>query len=339
MKIQRKSLAVGALASVALLAAGCSSPGGGPASGGDDVTLTLSYVMAETHPWHVCGAVPFQEAIEKADVGVSISLYPAATLHGDVLEALDAMAAGNLDMTFASPAQLATRLDRLAVFDAAFLFRDVDHMNAALDSEITQELWQELDDEAGLTVLESIYYGTRHVTSNEPVRTPDDLEGVKMRVIDAPLWIDNGLAMGASPTPVAFAELYLALQQGVVDAQENPLSVIDTQSFDEVQNYVNLTAHNVSFLNLTIASESWAALSPEQQDVVTAAAADIRESAGACVLDEELELLEAWSAADSGISVNDDIDFDAFRERAKSELLPKYDSVWGDIYRSLEQLP
>ncbi len=335
--MRRTAIALSAAAALLLSACATNSESGGEQNGENpEVTLRFGHVLSETHPWHTCGAVEFESTLEAADVGISVEIFPAATTHNNTIEQLDAIESGNLDMTYASPAQLGTRLEKLSVFDAAFLFENWEHVQRALDTESAQALWDELAEASGLRVLDIGYYGTRHVTANVPVSTPEDLEGLKMRVIDAPLWIDNGLALGAVPTPLAFGELYLALQQGVVDAQENPLPVIKAQGFDEVQDYVSLTGHNVAFLGIVFSEKVLESLTEEQFAAVEEATAVLADGVTKCTIEQEEELLDEWRAPDSNIQIHDDVDFEAFSENALDVLFPKYEDVWGDLYREFK---
>lgn len=320
----------------ALVLAGCGSTG--EAEGETAQRLSFAHMLAEAQPWHQCGALAFQETAEGAGAGLTIDLFPAGQTHNDTLEQLDAIDAGNLDITWATPAQLGTRFSTLSVFDAAYLFRDSDHLLAAAQGEAAQPLWDELRTEHGMRVIGIGYYGTRQLTANHAVNTPADMSGVKLRVLDAPLWLDNGVVLGAQPTPVAFSELYLALQQGVVDAQENPLPVIDAQGFDEVQEYVNLTSHVVAMMALVISEDKWSTLSEAQQQAITAAGAAFAEGSTRCTLEQEAELLAAWTAPDSTVTVNDQVDLDAFRANAQQVFFPKYEDQWGEIYRAIQEV-
>lgn len=338
MKRNTALLSLSTLVIGALALTGCTSNGNAGGEPGGDTTLSFAHVLAESQPWHQCGALTFQESAEESGTGLKIDLFPAAQTHADTLEQLDAIDSGNLDITWATPAQLGTRLDTLSVFDAAYLFRDAEHMQKAISSPAANELWDELRDDHGMRVIGAGYYGTRHLTSNSEVTTPADMQGEKLRVLDAPLWLDNGVALGGSPTPVAFSELYLGLQQGVVDAQENPLPVIQAQAFDEVQEYVHLTGHVVAMMAAVISEKTWQTLSAEQQDAVLAAGEALGEGVTECTLEQEEELLAAWQAPDSKITVNSDVDLDSFRENASDVLFPKYEEAWGDIYRTLQEI-
>lgn len=324
--------ALAAAAAGALTITAC----GGESNGDGDAPLSFAHVLAESQPWHQCGALTFEESIQDSETGIDLDLYPAAQTHNDTLEQLDAIDSGNLDITWATPAQLATRMSTLEVFDAAYLFDGPEHMTDAVQSEPAEELWEELREEHGMRVIGTGYYGTRHLTSDNEVAIPSDMSGQQLRVLDAPLWLDNGAALGADPTAVAFSELYLALQQGVIDAQENPLPVIEAEGFDEVQNYVHLTEHVVAMMAVVISEDTWETLDEDQQDAVMEAGEALGEGVTECTLQEEEELLEEWSGGNSDIVVNDDVDLDAFRENAEDILFPKYEDEWGETYRDLQ---
>ncbi|QPZ38324.1 DctP family TRAP transporter solute-binding subunit [Paramicrobacterium chengjingii] len=324
-----RPVAVVLVAGLSLAMVGCSS--GGSDDGGE-VSLGLGNVLSETHPWNVCGADAMVTSLEESGAGVSLEVYPAGQTQADTLEQLDALQSGTLDLTFAGPAQLATRSEVLNIFDAAYMFRDADHLLEVMNGEIGDEVFGDLADESGLNVLSTGYYGTRHVTANKPVTEPSDLDGMKLRVIDSPLWIDNAKAIGAEPTPVAFAELYLALQQGVVDAEENPLPTISSEKFFEVQDYVSLTAHNIGAESIVASQTALDKLSDSQVEALNEAAIAGAEAATKCIQDEEDDLLKEWSAEDSPIEVVTDVDLDAFSQAAEDYLLPKYGDQWGDLY-------
>lgn len=324
-----RPVAVALVAGLSLALVGCSN---GSSNDGGEVSLGLGNVLSETHPWNVCGADAMVASLEESGAGVSLEVYPAGQTQADTLEQLDALQSGTLDLTFAGPAQLATRSEVLNIFDAAYMFRDTDHLLDVMNGEIGDEVFGDLADESGLNVLSTGYYGTRHITANKPVTEPSDLDGVKLRVIDSPLWIDNAKAIGAEPTPVAFAELYLALQQGVVDAEENPLPTISSEKFFEVQDYISLTAHNIGAESIVASQTALDKLSDSQAEALNEAAVAGAEAATKCVQDEEEDLLKEWSAKDSPIEVVTDVDLDAFSQAAEDYLLPKYSDQWGDLY-------
>ncbi len=140
------------------------------------------------------------------------------------------------------------------------MFRDYDHWDHYRNSELFDELAQGYTDASGNHIVAMTYYGARHVTSNKPILTPADMDGLKIRVPNAPLYMMFPEATGANPTPIAFAEVYLALQQGTVDAQENPLPTIQAKKFYEVQSDINLTGHITDALLTIVGGPTWDSL-------------------------------------------------------------------------------
>lgn len=298
--------AIAAVAALALTTSACA--GESPdveagAAGGEDApatepgavgepaassTLRLGHVYDPQHPDEVCGAQRVDEILAESGSGLSVESYPAAQL-GTEEEMLEQVADGSLDMSVAGPSFLGVWHEPAAVFDAAYLFSDVDHFQSTVDGEVGQQVWAELQEASGLQVLGSWFYGTRHITANTGIREPADLAGVKLRVPNAPLYLANTSAMGGTATPVALSEVYLGLQQGVVDEQENPLPTIDTFRFQEVQDHLNLTGHIVQGTMVVIGEQTMETLEPEQQEALVDAVAQASEEVRACVEEQEQE--------------------------------------------------
>ena len=342
-------IAVAVVAAFALTTSACAGETPDPSAGGlaedgqsaeadagDDAattTLRLGHVYDPSHPDEVCGALRVDEILAEGDSGLSVESFPAAQL-GTEEEMLEQVADGSLDMSIAGPSFLGVWHEPAAVFDAAYLFRDVEHFESTVNGDVGQQVWDELQEASGLQVLSSWYYGTRHITANKEIREPADLAGVKLRVPNAPLYLANTSAMGGTATPVALSEVYLGLQQGVVDAQENPLPTIDTFAFQEVQDYLNLTGHIVQGTMVVIGEPTFQALEPAQQEALTEAVQQASDEVRTCVEDQEEALLADWQ--ESGvIEVVDDVDAEAF-ETAAREALPAEYPAWGELYESIQ---
>lgn len=147
------------------------------------------------------------------------------------------------------------------------------------------------------------YYGTRHTTSNKPIKTCADMKGLKIRVPDVPAYLAMPRACGANTTPIAFAEVYLALQNGTVEAQENPLNTIDAKKFYEVQKHIVLTGHIVDHLNTVVAKQLWDKLSPEDRKVFTDVAQEAAERATKKIQADEAKLVQVFK--DRGLTVTE----------------------------------
>lgn len=309
------------------------STAGAEAGGGDVRTLRFGHVYDPEHPNETCGAQRLNDILAEGDSGLAIESFPSAQL-GTEEEMLEQVADGSLEMSIAGPSFLGVWHEPAAVFDAAYLFSSVDHFDETVNGEVGQQVWDELQAESGLQVMGSWYYGTRHITSNKPIRTPADLAGVKLRVPNAPLYLANTRAMGGTATPVALSEVYLGLQQGVVDAQENPLPTIATNAFQEVQDYLNLTGHIVQGTMVVIGEETFEGLEPEQQEALSTAVAGLSTEVRACIEEEEQALLEEWR--ESGvIEIVEDVDTEAFSEAVR-ETLPAEYPAWDDLYEQIQ---
>lgn len=232
--------------------------------------LKLGHV-ANTEKPYAKAAVHFAESVaEKTDGAVEVQVFPSSQL-GNQRDLVEGLTFGTVDMTLTSTAVLGNFLPEMAVFDLPFIFRDKPHTYKALDT-IGMEMGEELESK-GIKLLAFFENGTRHLTNNiRPVRTPEDMKGLKIRVMEQPVYIEMMKELGANPTPMAFGELFTALQQGTVDGQENPISHIWTKRFFEVQKYISLTGHTYSAEPLLISMTTWKKLPKEYQEAIIASA-------------------------------------------------------------------
>jgi len=310
------------------------------ATGGDNppVTLDIAHAQEPDHPYQVCGLEVMQEYLEgEPDANLTIDIFGGAQL-GSNEETMESVQAGTLAGTVPGLGSL-TIFDRgIGALETAFAFEDLDHLQEVVDGEIGQGLIEPLREEVNIRVLGPLWkLGSRHVTANEPILHPDDLAGVTMRTQDTPSSLATAEALGATPTPVDFGELYLALSQGVVDAQENPLVQINSINLQEVQDYVMMTGHIINASVLLIGENLYQDLTPEQQDVLNAAADAAAAEVLRCIDEGEEEILAGWAAEDPPpitVIEQDEIDMDAFRENAERVYTEddEYGPLWGDLY-------
>ena len=187
-------------------------------------------------------------------------------------ESVEGVQLGTLDLTMTSTGPLPNFVPEVAILDIPFLFRDYAHARAVLDGPIGQDLLQKFPPKA-MVALAWGENGFRHMTnSKRPVNVPDDLKGLKMRTMENPIHIQAYKQFGILPTPMAFTEVFTALQQGTVDGQENPLSVISAAKFDQVQKYMTLTGHVYSPALILMSKAVWDKLAPADRDAFLAAA-------------------------------------------------------------------
>jgi tripartite ATP-independent transporter DctP family solute receptor len=201
----------------------------GTAAFAAEFTLKLGHIADPQNPY-AQGAVKFTELVkEKTDGAVEIQIFPSSQL-GNQRDLIEGLTFGTVDMTLTSTAVLGNFLTEAAVFDLPFIFRDIPHAYKALDT-VGMEICKPLE-KRGIKVLAMFENGVRHMTNNRnPIRKPEDVKGLKIRVMEQPIYIEMMKVLGASPTPMAFGELFTAMQQGVVDGQENPAAHIYTSRF------------------------------------------------------------------------------------------------------------
>ena len=234
----------------ALLAAAMSCTLVGGALAAD---LKWAHVYEEGSTYHKWANWAADEIKARTDGRVNITVFPASSL-GKESEINEGLTIGSVDMIYTGPNFAERDYGPIAISDYPFMLKDFDHWKAYRDSDLFRELSDGYRDATGHTVMGITWYGYRHVTSNFPITKPEDMKGLKIRVPDSPVMVMFPNAVGANPTPIAFSEVYLALQQGVVDAQENPLPTIQFKKFYEVQSNINLTGHIGNSLIVVVAS-------------------------------------------------------------------------------------
>ncbi|WP_203138674.1 DctP family TRAP transporter solute-binding subunit [Microbacterium sp. JZ31] len=283
-----------------------------------------------SHPVNRCGVEPMKEELSAA--GIDLRSYPAGQL-GSEAALVEQVATGALDIGIAGGSFLGEWYEDAAVVDGAYLFRDVDEFDEATTGPVLADVYDRMAEETGLRVASNWYYGTRHITANKPVTAPEDLQGLKIRTPDAPLYLINFGIMGATATPMALSEVYLGLQQNAIDAQENPIPTIASSNFQEVQDYVSLTGHMVQGVQIVTTDRLLESLEPAQRDALEAAIETARISVRDCIVEEEQQVLAEWK--DTGaIEVVEDVDVDAFQERIAAELPSQV--PWGDLYLQIQ---
>ncbi len=225
--------------------------------------------------WQSKALEAFKAELEKAMPGAfDVQIHYNGTLFAQGSE-IEAMQRGNLEVALTSPADIAELIPEYSIFTTGYLIRDPAHLDAIYDGDIGKEYKAKVADEQGLEILRSQYLGTRHVILRDPrdVKTPDDMKGLKLRMPGSAAWQFLGNALGANATPLAFEEVYLAMQTGTIDALENPLPDAISAKFYEVSKQVVLTGHQVANVFFTFAKPFWDGLTPEEQQAILTAEA------------------------------------------------------------------
>jgi len=222
--------------------------------------LKFAHVYEVSEPYHTAALWAADEIAKRTNNRYAVEVFPASTL-GKESDINQGLTLGTVDIIYTGQLFAARNYGPIAIGGAPYMFRDFNHWKAYGSSPLFQEITEGYRKKSGNKVVAITYYGERHVTSNKEIRTPADMKGLKIRVPDAPLYTMFPRAVGANPTPIAFAEVYLALQSGTVDAQENPLPTIEAKKFYEVQKYIVLTGHITDALLTIIGGPTWNKLS------------------------------------------------------------------------------
>ena len=314
-----------------LLAAGVSALALGglarPGFGQSRITLRIS-TPAVPDDWHARMWTVFKDSLEKSAPGqfdVQINLNAALFKQGAEPAA---MARGNLELASISAFDIAKLVPAFSIFTAGYVIRDPQHQQTVFNGPIGQELFKTVSEKMDLTVLSTVYLGTRQLNLREArrIQTPADLKGVKLRMPGSKEWLFLGNALGATATPLAFGEVYLGLKTGTVDGQENPLPTARAAKFHEVTKQLVLTQHLVDSLFITIANKKWNALTPAQKQHVVAAAHAAAKFNNDNRLREEGQLVDFFRQQGLQVSTPD---LEAFRSTVQAAYRRSdYAKVW-----------
>jgi tripartite ATP-independent periplasmic transporter solute receptor, DctP family len=228
--------------------------------------LRFAHVYEVNEPYHTEALWAAEEIAKRTNNRWRIEVFPASAL-GNEPAINEALTLGTIDMIYTGTAFAGSRFRPIAISNAPYVFRDFDHWLAYRNSDLFKELAAGYDRATGHRILALTYYGARHVTANRAINRPEDMRGMKLRVPQAPLYLMFARSVGANATPIAFAEVYLALQNGTVDGQENPLPTIQAKKFYEVQSHIMLTGHIYESLLTIAGGQLWRRLNAADRAV------------------------------------------------------------------------
>jgi tripartite ATP-independent transporter DctP family solute receptor len=301
-----------ALSTATLLLAGCSGDNGSTT----EVELSFAHSYATDHPHHRCGAQLVADRINELDLGMTIDIFPNSQLGADT-DRFNSVSSGDIDLDIQGSSALGASYPPIGVLDTAYAFDGPDHLFEFFSSEAATQLKEDFQEATSARVLSAWYFGMRHFTANRPIRTPDDLSGLRMRFPDSPTYLANAEALGASATAVAFEEVFLSLQQGVIDGQENPIPTIDSLNLPEVQSHVSLSGHQAGSQLIVVSEDTWNDLTTEQQEALADVVAEVQVEDRACIEQAEQELVDQWKETGE-ITVVEDVDRASFAQRAEA---------------------
>ena len=304
------------LSTVAAVSAGAAILCTIPALAADKITLRMSTPATETDSRTVALSTVFAPAIaEFAEYQphYNASLFKQGT-------ELEAIARGNLEMAITSAQELAAIFPEFSIFTAGYLHKDAEHQKKVFAAEFMEPMKKKVEDELGVKLLAVMYLGRRQLNlrTDKEIKTPADLAGLKLRMPGTDAWQFLGKALGASPVPMAFTEVYTGLQTGAIDGQDNPLPTNRDVKFYEVTKQIVLTSHLVDLNYIAFSKKVWDSLTAEQQAAVQKAADEAAESGRQKQLALEAELEQFFK--DQGLKVYTP-DIEAFRTHVQKQYL------------------
>ncbi len=321
-----------------VLFAGCSTANNPPppaAGENPKLTIKIGSSQPETQPNYKCGMKLLKDRIEaQKDLNLTIDLFPNSQLGPDA-ERFSSVQSGDIDMDLQGGSAMATAFPKIGVLDAAYAFNDIDHFFKWIDQN-GKDFFADFNGATDTTIIDAWYFGMRTFTATAPIRKPEDLANLKIRFPNTPQFLANAKALGANAVAIAVEELYLALQQGVAQGQENPVVATHAQKFDEVLKVASLTNHQVGAHYVVISDKTLAKMSQVQKDALFKAVHDIRPENRKCVDDDTETVLNEWRKDPTRTVIEiDQVDRQAFITKAEAFFKTYYKGANLTLYESI----
>ena len=295
--------------------------------------LKWGHVYEANEPFHRWSVWAADEIKKRSNGKYQIDVYPASQLGRDN-DLTQGISLGAVDIILSGSSFAAKSFPRIGVTYYPYTFRDANHLLAYGKSDIFRELADGYAQKTGNQIVSMSYYGVRHTSSNRPFSRCAEMKGLKIRVPDLPIYMAMPKSCGANTSPIAFAEVYLALQNGTVEAQENPLTTIEAKKFYEVQKHVILTGHIVDHVNTVVGTHLWKKLSDDERKMFVAVMQEASAKATADIVARENELIADFKKKGLNIiQVNADEFRDAVVKNFPFEPLGYLKSDWDRIQK------
>jgi tripartite ATP-independent transporter DctP family solute receptor len=289
-------------------------------------TLRWGTVLPVTHPGVAMMDKVAKDVAAATHGAVVIETFPSGQL-GSSRDLIEAASSGAIQMVDEGAAQFGQFVAAFSILEAPYIWTGPAHMRRALGSALVDPMNADLVAKRDMRVIGSTYYGTRHVTSgSRAIKTVADMQGFKLRIPEVDTYRVMAEAWGARPTPLNIGELYLALSQGAVDGEENPLPTIQSSKFFEVQKHLVLTAHIMSPRLVVINEAAWSGLNPAQQTALRDALGKYGQEQDAEITRQEGALVDVFRKA--GMTV-EQVDVDSFRKPVLASLPARFEAKWG----------
>jgi len=289
-------------------------------------TLRWASVLPTNHPGIAMMERVAKQVREQTGGAVEIQVFPAGQL-GSSRDLIEATSNGAIQLVDEGAAQFGQFVPQFSILEAPYIWRDAAQIRRVMSSSLVDEMNVALVSKRSMRVIGSTYYGKRHVTSgSKAINTVDDMKGFKLRIPEVDTFRAMAEAWGARPTPLNFSELYLALSQGAVDGQENPLPTIQSGKFNEVQKYLVLTGHILTPRPIAVNEATWQSLNAAHQQVLKSAIATNAQIQDDEILAQEAKLVDTFKAG--GMTVIQP-DVESFRKPVLATLPAKFEAKWG----------
>ena len=297
----------------------------------DKIVLKFGHLADEKNTWHL-GALKFKELVEKNSGGrIEVKIYPNEQL-GKEKDLVTSIQTGTADMGIFGETLTTFGADKTIFMATPYLLRDAAHLHKIAGGEIGREIEAQVLEKAKLRVLGYMERGPRELTSSRPVKTPDDLKGMKIRLPNVPIFLAAWEALGAKPIPMAFSEVFTSLQQGTIEGQENPYALIASAHFYEVQKYLNKTSHVRGWIYVCIGEKRFASLPDDLKKVVLDAGKEMQAYENKLFLEEEGKLEKLLKEKMTFV----DVDQAAFAKIASEAVLKNLNDSQKEMYKKIQ---
>lgn len=299
-------------------------------------TLRLGHIATTDHPTHLA-TLKFAELVNtRSQGGMKVQVYPNSQL-GDERDVQEGMQLGTVEMAITGTAIVGKFQPEYNIIPLPYLFKDQAHVHRVMTGPIGKAMAAKLLEQKGIRVLDQKWdRAPRHLLTKKPVRTPDDLQGMKLRVPEQPVHIEAWRALGANPTGINFSEVFMALQQGIIDGLENPVDFLYTGGYYESAKNLTLTGHSLQVQALQVSEKFFQKLSPEYQKILTAAVIDAGEYQNHLIKTLENSFIDKMKAKGvQVISCNTEL----FARKINPDVINRLSKHWGgmELYNKIQE--
>jgi len=305
-----------------------------PKEGKPKIVLKLGHQANEQNVWHK-SVVYFADLVDSLSSGeIEVRIFHSEQL-GKELDMIRSIEVGVDDMTITGES-MQNWIEETAFCGMPYLIRDLDHLNQVVGGQIGDRIAQQMIDKMGVRPLAYFARGPRHLTSNRPIKHPEDLKGMILRVPPVNISVKTWEALGAKPTPMTFSEVFTALQQGTIEGQENPFALIYSAGFYEVQQYVNLTGHVIGWVYVIIGEKRFRSLSKKHQEIILKAGRAMQVFHEREFMKQEERLRQLLE--EKGM-IMVEVDVEAFRKKASDAVIQNISESIKPMYYQIINMP